>query len=216
LSRDKQKKYFAPIPVKYSKLDCNKKIGAKAPFFLLFKEMSSEFTKPVKLNLLYKKYMEKYSSSLEEAKKVFYLEQGNYNLTKPKKEIIVNSCFSLNKKDYARYMVLNPNYYEKYCCGKTKIGMKCRQYRTLENFCQQHHPTWMKGETVPTTNVYDKVLETKDIEKLRNICVVVYEQYNGLWSDIITFAKKRETNKEIMLRIDKLEQELKKLKEEVE
>ena len=54
-----------------------------------------------------------------------------------------------------------------------------------------------------------------DIEILRNVCIVVYEEFREHWSDIVSLAKKRDKNRKTLAKINELQLEINKLKEKL-
>tara|TARA_R100001086_G_scaffold130282_1_gene67403 strand:+ start:235 stop:822 length:588 start_codon:yes stop_codon:yes gene_type:complete len=133
------------------------------------------------------------------------------------------------------------------CKATKKAGGKCRA-RAIDgtDFCQMHHweSTGLKNEIyvdMPKNKakiveypedhplaknvnenpeeIPDFILKETDIEKLRAICLVVFEEYPQHWSDIVSIAKRKIENKEknsmIMSKINVLQLEINKLREEL-
>ena len=77
------------------------------------------------------------------------------------------------------------------------------------------NPLLSKKRSVP-----DFILEETNIEKLRTICLVVFEEFPQHWSDIISIAKRKIETKEktsrVMSKINVLQLEINKLREELE
>lgn len=76
----------------------------------------------------------------------------------------------------------------------------------------KRHPSLLKTAKKDTP-LY--LLKTNDIEKLRNICIVVHDKYPKKWNNIVRLAKKRHENSKTLLKIQELESELLKLKEKL-
>lgn len=82
----------------------------------------------------------------------------------------------------------------------------------------------MNGVVLKTDNVVDELLLEKDIEKLRSICIVVYEEYAKFkvinWAFVINQVEEKEKKKlnvsKVMSKINVLQLQINKLKEELE
>ncbi len=133
---------------------------------------------------------------------------------------------------------------KKLCHATKKAGGKCRA-RAIDgtNFCQMHHweSTGLKNEIYADApkkkatiieypidhpkakningnpeKIPDFLLVENDIERLRNVCIVVYQEYHTHWPHIISLAKKREENKNTLAKINELQLEINKLREKLQ
>ena len=62
----------------------------------------------------------------------------------------------------------------------------------------------------------DFLVEEKDIEKLREVCIAVYKKYHHLWNDIMAEVKKNTKNKATLLKINSLQLQIDELRKEIE
>lgn len=155
---------------------------------------------------------------------------------KPKQCCGINSASGGGSKkgDRCKVMVKDFNTRLKKCLNDNKdlCFMHCDcaycldTYETRSNRGKRHKSTLHEGKanydylfnrwSSINLDAPDFLLKEKDIEKLRIICLVVYKEYNHLWSDIVSLAKKRKENKKTLQKIAELELELNKLKEKLE
>lgn len=208
--------YKYPIPPKNSSgfIKTVEAQRANAPFFSIFAEKSNWFSKPIRLDLLLSAYQKKYSASRKEAKSVFYLEQSNYTFKKMKSGVVVNADYWITKGKYEDYKVLDPKDSSLFCVAQTRMGLRCMARKKIGDKCSMHSPETKMKPSVKKTNS-NFLLEENDIEKLRSVCLVVYENYHHLWSDIITLATKKRDNLLILEKVNNLELEINKLKEKL-
>ena len=104
-------------------------------------------------------------------------------------------------------------------------------YQPRSNRGKRHKSTVRKGYYFTEDNKYrvslgepfvtndtgnsDFLSKEEDIEKLRNICLVVFKEYNHLWADIVSLAKKHHKNRKTIDQINKLQLEINKLREDL-
>lgn len=60
------------------------------------------------------------------------------------------------------------------------------------------------------------LLDEKDIEKLRDVCITVYMNYHHQWDNIIRLSQKRNKNREALSKINELQLQINKLRKELE
>lgn len=112
----------------------------------------------------------------------------------------------------------------------------CFMHCDCEYCSQTYSPRTNRGKRHPSTlnesfygrvrdfrikkSVPDFILEETNIEKLRTICLVMFDEYPQYWSDIISISKRKffvkEKNNRIMSKINELQLEINKLTEELE
>ena len=104
--------------------------SAKTPFFYIYKNLENTSERVTLLALL-KEYADIYGCSIDEAKKVFYLEQTNYGLHKG---YVRKITFMSNS-----YYVLKPKHLNRFCNAITNSGLRCKQYKPVnKTYCTQH------------------------------------------------------------------------------
>ena len=199
---DKDRPYFAD------------KYEGKAPFLVLFKRLSLNFTKRVSLDVIIKEYRHKYGGTVEEAKSMFFAEKKNFSMGKLNKKIMLSL-----PDGWMQYNIIPYNMYHNYCKGTTKHGLRCgTSVWKKQEYCSQHR------EFIPNDvgDTQKKILAETNIEKLRSICMVVLETYPEQWAEIGRIVNKRKESKRIHYKINQLEKNLasiekviKKLKEEL-
>jgi hypothetical protein len=77
---------------------------------------------------------------------------------------------------------------------------------------------------IENPSVYEKdredapefLLKEKNIEKLRDVCITVYMNYHHQWDAIVQLSKKRHKRRINLLKINKLQSQINKLREELE
>ena len=148
-----------------------------------------------------------YECSEEAALSAFYLESGMYRLSK--------ICGSNDLKVYSQfnkdggYTIKSLERVNSLCKGTTVATnnrMRCNNYATMKGYCPQHSPIHLKS------NGLSNIKEETDIEKLRAVCIVVYNNYHHLWDNIITEAKKKLVNRKTLIEINNLQLKINELK----
>lgn len=216
------KRYEYPIKNKKEWLNGESKTG-KAPFFFIFRRLSSNFSEKVALSALLEDYARTYECSLDEAEKVFYLEQGNYHFKRHGDNVYVLCSYSTRIGEYEHYHVLNPQHLNTFCNAKTQTGLRCRQHRNKDgSYCTQHTKSLEEKNSPVSSKKLDRniipqfLLDEKDIEKLRDVCITVYMNYHHQWDNIIRLSQKRNKNREALSKINELQLQINKLREELE
>ena len=193
---------------------------AEAPFFFLYRKLFG--IGEVTLTALLREYANKYGCSSEEAKKIFYLEQGNYHFKKKKEQVYVSCSYATRTGRYAEYSVLKPEYLNDFCVAETRMGLRCRQHSPNRGYCTQHTKSLkdennlVSSEKLERNVIPESLIKEKDIEKLRDVCITVYLEYHHQWATIINLSQKRNKNRNTLFKINKLQLEINKLKEELE
>jgi hypothetical protein len=101
-------------------------------------------------------------------------------------------------------------------CGKGKRLNKhntkvfLTREKALDNI--ENPPVYEKNRTI----IPEFLLKEKNIERLRDVCIIVYMNYHHDWDDIIQLAKKRNKRRIDLSKINRLQLEINKLKEELE
>ena len=192
--------------------------SAKTPFFYIYKNLKNASEK-VTVSVLLKEYADIHGCSIDEAKKVFYLEQTNYSFERKGDNVYVGKITFMSNS----YYVLKTEYLNRFCNATTNAGLRCKQYKPVsKTYCTQHAKSLEKKNNLVSSKKLDRniipqfLLDEKDIEKLRDVCITVYMNYHHQWDNIIRRSQKRNKNREALSKINKLQLQINKLREELE
>lgn len=195
-------KIYKTFTIKW--LNRNNEIST-APFFYIYKK-SKHYSEKITFLSLLQTYAHNYNCSLGEAEEDFYLEQKNYVFSKKADTVYVSIA---SKK---HYHIIDINHLNKFCNAKTKMGQRCKQFKTENKmYCKQHiksvkeENNLVSSKKLDGNNIPQLLLDEKDIEKLRDICITVYMNYRHEWSNIVSLSRKRMKNRKILSEINELE-----------
>lgn len=212
-----------PVPAKGSP-SLDQKIGARAPFFLLFKALTRDFEKSsVDIKVLYRHYCSKHMCSMADAQKIFYLEQNNFNFDKTKNSLTVRMKKHV-LQDYTKYKVITVPYGEdRRCKGITLgTGLRCGLYKNKGDYCKIHHPNYKKLEKqgYPKVELQNRmkvaIISHTDPMILKSVCLEMLRLYPAEFTHANKSSKERFEQIKIEMQISEYEQAIATLKGKLE